>query len=178
MGIYLTNRRDNSDPIRWAHAEVGVGSAHGDLVVRAQRWLINSQRCVLSLIERCAGGAGESPDAIGWRPDTLSILVECKVSVMDFYADRQKPWRKDPNLGVGYYRYFLTPPALIDPLRHSLPDRWGLLEVRGNRIRMIVRAGRHEVRNLKREMKLLIQPERFGSGRETLMTAVMVDQSV
>jgi hypothetical protein len=165
VGIFLTRsqfKEQAAGGIAWA-GTLGVGLSHDSLVLRAERWLINSKGCVLTLVERCAGGSGETPDAIGWQPGTLSILVECKTSLSDFYSDRQKPWRRLPEQGVGAYRYFLTPPGLIDPSRHSMPEKWGLLECGANQIRQIIAAQMFAQRNLKREMKLLIQPCRWNA---------------
>ena len=43
----------------------------------------------------------------------------------DFLADAKKPHRKQPELGVGRWRYFLCPEGLIQP--EEVPERWGLL---------------------------------------------------
>ena len=53
------------------------------------------------------------PDAIGWKKACHSVLVECKVSRADFLADRGKPFRQNPETGVGCERYYLSPRDLI-----------------------------------------------------------------
>ena len=73
--------------------------------------------------QSCA--SGETPDVIGWKGRCRSVLIECKVSRADFLADREKPFRKDPSLGMGCERFYLTPAGLIRPA--ELPGKWGLL---------------------------------------------------
>jgi len=77
---------------------------------------------------------GERPDAIGWR-DGLSILVECKVSRADFLSDRNKRFRKAPELGMGDWRFFLCPPGVI--AIEDLPAGWGLLHAYPKKIQKI-----------------------------------------
>ena len=109
--------------------------SHAELVKRAVRWLRGSQRCIVAVGEfSCM--TGEVPDAIGWKPSGASILVECKTSLSDFYADSQKAWRRHPGIGVGATRYYLTPRDLLGPA-NRIPDGWGLLEVRGKVIRKL-----------------------------------------
>lgn len=108
---------------------------HADLVIRAERWLRNTKNCGVVFTERC-GSATEIPDAIGWiYGGRFSILVECKTSKSDFYADRRKPFRMAPENGMGQFRYYMTPPNLLTI--EMLPDSWGLLEVRGKIVRVI-----------------------------------------
>jgi hypothetical protein len=64
---------------------------HTELCLRALRWLRGTRRCnpVYSLNASCA----EVPDAIGWASTYRwegSTVIECKTSVSDFYADKQK----------------------------------------------------------------------------------------
>jgi hypothetical protein len=75
------------------------------------------------------------PDAIGWKKACHSVLIECKVSRADFLADRDKPWRLDPQTGVGGERYYLAPRGLIR--KEELPRGWGLLEVRGREVECV-----------------------------------------
>jgi len=105
---------------------------HAQLVARAVRWL-RSYRCGLVLSEQ-ACVSGEMPDAIGWKQACHSVLVECKVSRGDFLADRDKPFRKKPEKGVGSERFYLTPPGLVGV--EDLPMGWGLLEYRRGQIGM------------------------------------------
>lgn len=103
---------------------------HAKLVALAVRWL-RRYRCGVVLSEQ-ALVSGEMPDAIGWKNPCHSVLVECKVSRADFLADRDKPFRRKPETGVGNERYYLAPRGLIRT--GELPKGWGLLEVRGREI--------------------------------------------
>ncbi len=92
----------------------------------------NTAGCTVVLEELCAAtGNGENPDAIGWYTGR-TMLVECKVSRSDFLADRKKPFRANPERGLGLYRYFMAPKGLIKV--DELPARRGLLEVNGGRV--------------------------------------------
>ena len=93
-------------------------------------WL-RRYRCGVVLSEQ-ACISGEMPDAIGWKKACHSVLVESKVSRGDFLADRDKPFRQKPELGVGCERYYLAPRGLIRI--EELPAGWGLLEVSGRDI--------------------------------------------
>lgn len=86
--------------------------------------------CQVAFSESRGAWSGETPDAIGFRAAVYrecSVLVEVKVSRADFLADRKKPHRIDPGLGMGVYRYFMAPAGMINV--DELPSRWGLIEV-------------------------------------------------
>jgi hypothetical protein len=127
---------------------------HAQLVEKAIRWL-RSYRCGVVLSEQ-ACVSGEMPDAIGWKQACHSVLVECKVTRADFLADREKPFRRKPERGIGSERFYLTPPALIK--LEELPADWGLLECRRRHIEML----RPSAKNLRTavgfryEMNLLL----------------------
>lgn len=106
---------------------------HAQLVNKAVRWL-RSYRCGVVLSEQ-ACVSGEMPDAIGWKQASHSVVLECKTTRADFLADREKPFRRKPERGVGSERFFLTPPALIKI--DELPTGWGLLEYRRGRIELL-----------------------------------------
>jgi hypothetical protein len=107
---------------------------HALLVRKAVEWL-RRYRCGVVLSEQ-ACMSGEMPDAIGWKKACHSVLVECKVSRADFLADRSKPFRQRPELGVGNERFYLAPRGLILP--EELPSGWGLLEYHGRQVNMLV----------------------------------------
>jgi hypothetical protein len=96
---------------------------HAQLVEKAVHWL-RRYRCGVVLSEQ-ACVSGEMPDAIGWKRPCHSVLVECKVTRADFLADRAKPFRLKPELGVGCERFYLVPAGLVDG--EELPQAWGLL---------------------------------------------------
>jgi hypothetical protein len=127
---------------------------HALLVRKAVEWL-RSYRCGVVLSEQ-ACVSGEMPDAIGWKRACHSVLVECKISRADFLADRTKPFRQKPAIGVGCERFYLVPRALVRP--EELPAGWGLLELRNRRIDMI-RASKKNFRSddgFRCEMNLLL----------------------
>lgn len=105
---------------------------HDDLVERARRWLAN--RCPVVITEMTHGKT-ETPDAIGFGGSKGSpILIECKVSKSDYYADKRKPFRRHPEHGMGSFRYYMTPPGLIPEGKE--PEKWGVLEVVGKIVRV------------------------------------------
>jgi len=106
---------------------------HDELVSRAARWLRGTQRCTVVIAET-ASGTYEIPDAIGWRNATHSILVECKTSRADFFADIKHKSCHSSAGGMGYVRYFMTPPGLLR--EEEIPEGWGLLEVHPKIVRV------------------------------------------
>lgn len=115
-------------------ALVDRADSHAALVVRASKWL-ESIGCGITLSEfSTSTGTGEIPDAIGWRSG-VSILVEAKASRADFMADRAKPFRSAPELGVGDWRFILCPPDIVRI--DDLPTGWGLLYTRGAKIQRV-----------------------------------------
>lgn len=90
----------------------------------------NGHGCHFSIIE--AACYGENPDVFGVRHGIHghgvgTFLLEAKTSRSDFLADRNKPHRINPELGVGKYRYYICPTGLIEP--RELPEKWGLIYV-------------------------------------------------
>lgn len=132
---------------------------HDELVSRAYRWL-RARGCKVICWRRNTN-CHEQPDALGFRRCGWSWLIECKVSRADFFADRDKPHRV---LGVGSYRYYLTPPDLIGAT--EVPDGWGLLEVRGRSVMEVVPARfRSCDRNLFEELKHAIRQAWLPDGK-------------
>ena len=114
---------------------------HDELVRRAARWLKNTARCQPVFTEQMT--LSESPDAIGWTWKG-SILIECKTSLSDFHADKKKPFREDGFLGVGRQRFYMAPPEIINDNAFRKTRYWhygwGLLEVKGNIVRVVQQA--------------------------------------
>ncbi len=106
-------------------------------------WL-RRYRCGVVLSEQ-ACASGEMPDAIGWKKTCHSVLLECKVSRADFLADRDKPFRQKPEIGLGCERYYMVPKSLLRV--DELPPRWGLLEVSGRNVEKV----KGSARNLRSE---------------------------
>ena len=112
----------------------GAARPHAALVARAVRWLRGAHRCKVVFAEM-AGPSAYIPDAIGWAHGGFSILVECKVSRGDFFADRAKPIHRNPDGYPGEERWFLTPPALVRP--DEVPAGWFLAEAHPAGVRII-----------------------------------------
>ena len=127
---------------------------HARLVSMAVQWL-RRYRCGVVLSEQVCL-SGEMPDAIGWKKACHSVLVESKVSRGDFFADREKPFRQTPELGVGCERYYLTPRGLLRI--EELPSGWGLLEVCGREIELVKASAKNlrSVAGFENEMNLLL----------------------
>ena len=105
---------------------------HTELVKRAVKWLKNSLHCRVVLSELVAyTRSGETPDAIGWVHNK-TILVECKRSRSDFYADRKKRARNKYMPALGVWRFYLTSPELLKT--EEIIEGWGLYEVHGRKI--------------------------------------------
>jgi hypothetical protein len=77
---------------------------------------------------------GEQPDAMGFR-NSASCLIEAKCSRADLLADRKKRFRKNPSLGMGDWRFFISEPGIISV--EDLPPGWGLLHVVNGRVRKV-----------------------------------------
>jgi len=127
---------------------------HEKLVLRAIAWL-RRYGCGVVLSEQSCS-SGETPDAIGWKRACHSVVIECKISRADFLADREKPFRRKPELAMGCERYYLSPAELIKP--EELPTGWGLLELRGREItQTVISPGKlRSARGFRYEMNLLL----------------------
>lgn len=127
--------------------------SHKDLCDAAVRWLYGTKRCNVALSG--ISSAREIPDAIGWSTcgrQYGSILVECKVSVSDFHANK----KKEHGNRLGNYRYFLVPDGLV-PIA-KVCDNYrghGLLYLRRGRVSIILEAERQQEPHLEQEIRLL-----------------------
>ena len=128
-------------------------TTHTALVDRAARWL-RSQGCSTVVTRKSAGMGFEEPDAIGWKGFGWSLLVECKAGRADFLRDRKKPHRVHPSLGVGTRRVYFAPPGVIQP--HELPPSWGLVEVSGQRCKVVVQPRDQPEKNRHAELCILL----------------------
>lgn len=108
---------------------------HKELVERGAAWL-ERQNCKIVIDDRMAAKTlyKERPDVMGWR-NGKSILIECKTSKADFYCDAKKPFRVDPDKGMGDYRFYMCPPDVIKI--ENLPEGWGLLYVTEKTVRQV-----------------------------------------
>ncbi len=115
--------------------------SHGDLVKKAATWL-RTKRCGLIVCEASAWSTREFPDAIGWRPNGYSVLVECKVSRADFQRDKVKPSRLSLKESMGRERWYLAPQGLLRA--SDMPTGYGLIETDGGPIRIVWKAATDE----------------------------------
>jgi hypothetical protein len=129
---------------------MGCQMNHDELVYYAARWLGKDHPLVIT---EMVHGGGESPDAIGFKTH-VSTIVECKTTRADFFSDAKKYFRRDPERGMGDHRYYLTPKGLLDV--EEIPNRWGLLEVKGNRVYKIKRSTIQKEKNFRSEQSLLV----------------------
>ncbi len=137
---------------------------HAELVERAGRWLLNTRKCKLVILEPKPWSCKEHPDAIGWTVNGESIIVECKASRDDFRADSYKKWREFGN-GMGFRKYYLTPAGLLTA-PNGLGNGCGLLEVHGRRVKVIHEAIPRQHRGWNEELCMLIA--QLSGGRELI----------
>lgn len=107
-----------------------TGLSHDQLCLIAEKFLKKNGFNVV-FHDKFRAATSEQPDSIGFR-SYVSCLIECKTSRSDFIADRKKLFRVNPSLGMGDWRFMLTPKGLIVP--EELPEGWGLLETDGKRV--------------------------------------------
>lgn len=146
---------------------------HAELVVRAGRWL-KRMGCSTVITEKFLDSF-EEPDAIGWKANGFSILVEVKTSRDDFRRDAAKPFRVHPTLGMGSHRYFLTAPGLVRPA--DLPGGWGLVEVRGRRASVVAAAATFVEKATRHELTLLLAYTRRREGVSKRLRPASVSDS-
>lgn len=103
-----------------------IPRSHRELCEIAERWLLGTCRCRVAIAEPNCIAVDEQPDAIGFT-SCASVLIEAKTSRADFLADAKKPFRKNPQKGMGKFRYYICEPGIIT--EDDLPERWGLLYV-------------------------------------------------
>lgn len=96
---------------------------HNDLVDIGYRWVMS--RCSFAFKELVTINQ-EVPDVIGFNSNG-SFLLEAKVSRSDFLSDKKKHFRLYGFMGMGDWRFFITPKNLISI--DEIPEGWGLIEV-------------------------------------------------
>jgi hypothetical protein len=112
---------------------------HAELVQRAVRWLRGFHKCSHAYGELVTSSS-YIPDAIGWRW-AFSIMVECKVSRADFFADRKKLIHRNPDSHPGEERWYLTPPGLVRP--EEVPEGWYLAEAHERAVKRVTQPPSH-----------------------------------
>ena len=103
---------------------------HDELCDLAVKWIRATKMCFF-VDKEIHTPTGQIPDAFGMNFNH-SIMVECKTSRSDFFADQKKA-----SFGstTGKYRFYLCPEGVITP--KDLPDGYGLLYACGKRVKDI-----------------------------------------
>lgn len=134
---------------------------HDQIVELAGKWIKNHKQNIL--VPNCKTVAldlktveQEKPDVLAWN-SSLSVMIEVKISRSDFLCDFKKPFRVNPELGVGELRYYCCPYGLIKET--EIPEKWGLLYVCDGKIE-IIKVAQKQVANLKAERNILISINR------------------
>lgn len=125
------------------------------------------------------GWTGEVPDAIGFRYtgavnslEDGTVLVECKVSRSDFFADSSKPHRYSG--GVGNWRYYMAPEGVIR--LDDLPPKWGLIEVSARGHIKLLRGVYSDTNYLLRSERLAAMRHDSETNRELFLLVRMFDR--
>lgn len=105
--------------------------------------------------------AGETPDAIGFC-NGVSYLIEAKTSMSDFYAEKKKPWRINPENGMGNFRYYICQKGVLNV--EKIPNPWGLIEVDNGKIIVSKKAEATECNKQKEIMMWMSYVRRIESG--------------
>ena len=96
---------------------------HSELIDKGAKYL--KKKCSFILREMTCTNS-EIADVIGFN-STTTFLIEAKTSRSDFLKDFKKPFRINPEEGVGDFRFYIAPKGLIK--QNEIPSLWGLLEV-------------------------------------------------
>jgi hypothetical protein len=136
---------------------------HAELIELGRDWLIKSYSnmaphghygCSVVVTElSTATWSGEIPDVLGFCP-YKSILIECKASRSDFNADKNKPFREHPEMGIGLQRWYMAPLGVIP--QDKVPEKWGLLEVTDGRSILVTKEAELQERNFDSEIIILL----------------------
>lgn len=157
---------------------------HSDLCKLACDWLKRpasrgGHGCKVAIDECRTGWSGEVPDAIGFRytgaVDGLedgTVLVECKVSRSDFFADASKPHRNSG--GVGNWRYYMAPEGVFR--LDDLPPKWGLIEVLARGRTKLLRGFYSDTNYLLRRERLAAMRHDSETNRELFLLVRMFDR--
>lgn len=148
---------------------------HDELIQVGIKWLKRPYRncdtsghsaCSVVLAELVTH-AQEIPDVIGFAGHK-TIVLEAKASISDFRADAKKPWRQVDFMGMGALRYFICEDGLI-PLV-EVPEKWGLLYVLGNKVKVVKDAHVFDERQWRNEIMMLLSHIRRITTASTCLT--------
>jgi len=150
-----------------------VSFTHDDLIDIGRKWLNTAytpskehghKPCSVILTEITAVTRyGEIPDIFGvcdlCYGNNITILIECKVSRSDFYADQKKPFRHEAlEEGIGSQRWYLAPEGIIP--KDKVPEKWGLLEVDKFGVLKIIKRPELQDRDHQSEMNIMVNMSR------------------
>lgn len=96
---------------------------HRELIEIGYKWCLN--KCAFAFKDLVTMNL-EIPDVIGFNSDG-TFLLEAKTSKNDFLNENKKWARKNPQYGMGDWRFYITKKGLLKI--EELPDMWGLIEV-------------------------------------------------
>ncbi len=99
---------------------------HDELVLRGRNWLKNNPNSRMRfpiILTEYKSYANSEPDVLGLN-HARSVVIECKVSRSDYFADQKKRCMR-MSTRLGSYRYYLCPAGLlrVDDIKNG----WGLL---------------------------------------------------
>jgi len=134
---------------------------HKQLVRRMAQWS-KVRRNSAIVVTELSTAAGETPDLIVWQSGAVSTLVEVKVSISDFLADKNKFFRRQEDYGMGDYRYYAAPRGLIKP--EELPEGWGLFDITEYRVYETVQPKRKDCNKRKECLMLMSALRRLEIG--------------
>lgn len=107
---------------------------HKELVDLSHKFVLKRFSCGFS-VKELKTTTNEIVDVLGFGAWGHSVLIEAKVSYNDFKADAKKPFRKNPEQGVGKYRFYCCPKGLIKV--EDLPENWGLIYEENKKLEVI-----------------------------------------
>lgn len=109
-------------------------------------------KCTYSIVEPFSFCSYEQPDVFAWNYWT-TVMIECKVSHADFLSDLKKPFRSEPERGIGRHRFYCCPDGIIK--EEEVPIGYGLLYVVDGKMKMIRKSERFERHNVNGEIGIV-----------------------
>jgi len=97
---------------------------HKELVDLSHKFVLKRFSCGFA-VKELKTTINEIVDVLGFGAWNHSVLIEVKVSRQDFLKDKHKPFRKNPEQGVGKYRFYCCPKEIVKI--EELPQGWGLI---------------------------------------------------
>lgn len=107
---------------------------HKELVNLSYKFVLKNISCGFA-VKELKTTTNEIVDVLGFGAWNHSVLLEIKVSRTDFLKDKNKPFRKNPEQGVGKYRFYCCPKNLIKI--EELPENWGLIYYENNKLEIV-----------------------------------------